>query len=577
MTIKQRRTRHAFMALLEDHPVIIGLFIRLLLTFALPALLDDGLLLKGVRYTDIDYDVFTDAAYHVAHGRSPYDRHTYRYTPFLAKLLALPIEHNNNYEERGGPLGMIFSIRYFGKILFCVADVICGYIIIVLRKQRRRCRTLSKYGNNNEQSTANVEKLTRGKEYILDYLTPELKDALWWLYNPLPINICTRGSAESLVVLLPVLATVAVADMYNQSSDTDSTKKLRRSCLPIISRACLAGIIHGIGIHAKLYPVIYTISFMANFSRQQQQRQVLSHSSNGKDSNTQEKSKGDDVVGWKYLLSNQDEESMSCRCCNTSKSEEGVGSTFPWKHPTQILMLGLFWIQRLLFTMSSILFLLISMLTVGALTYFAVHYYGHTALDEGLLYHFQRVDHRHNYSMYWYWIYLARGRAAAAISQLTDNVSTATPSESSGWGFIPLIPQVLILGFSSLGIAPYDLSFALFCQTFAFVAFNKVITAQYFTWYLCLLPLCSDRVNWNSKRMFLSLGLLLVSIITWLLSAFTLEMLGWRSHRQVWMASLFFFVANVNLLCSILNGYKRESSRASSQPGKGWGVKTKTS
>lgn len=239
-------------------------------------------------------------------------------------------------------------------------------------------------------------------------------------------------------------------------------------------------------------------------------------------------------------------------------------------------MLGLFWIQRLLFTMSSILFLLVSMGTVGALTYFAVHYYGQAALDEGLLYHFQRVDHRHNYSMYWYWIYLARGRAAAAISQLTDNVSTTTPS-TSGWGFIPLIPQVLILGFSSLGIAPYDLSFALFSQTFAFVAFNKVITAQYFTWYLCLLPLCSDRVNWNSKRMFLSLGLLLVSIITWLLSAFTLEMLGWRSHRQVWLASLFFFVANVNLLRSILNGYKRESSRASSQSGKRWGAKTKTS
>ena len=576
MTINRRRTRHTFRALLEDHPVIIGLLIRLLLTYALPALLDDGLLLKGVRYTDIDYDVFTDAAYHVANSRSPYDRHTYRYTPFLASLLALPIEHdNNNYGERGGLLGMIFSVRYFGKILFCVADVICGYIIIVLRKRRRRCSTLSNNGDNNEQSTTNVETITRWKEYIVDYITPELKDALWWLYNPLPINICTRGSAESLVVLLPVLATVAVADMYNQSSDTDSTRKLRRSCLPIISRACLAGIIHGIGIHAKLYPVIYTISFMASFSRQQQQRQVLSRSINGKGF-TKQKTKGDDVVGWKYLLSNHDENSMGSRCCNASKSEDGMGSTFPWKHPTQILMLGLFWIQRLLFTMSSILFLLVSMGTVGALTYFAVHYYGQAALDEGLLYHFQRVDHRHNYSMYWYWIYLARGRAAAAISQLTDNVSTTTPS-TSGWGFIPLIPQVLILGFSSLGIAPYDLSFALFSQTFAFVAFNKVITAQYFTWYLCLLPLCSDRVNWNSKRMFLSLGLLLVSIITWLLSAFTLEMLGWRSHRQVWLASLFFFVANVNLLRSILNGYKRESSRASSQSGKRWGAKTKTS
>ena len=211
--------------------------------------------------------------------------------------------------------------------------------------------------------------------------------------------------------------------------------------------------------------------------------------------------------------------------------------------------------------------------TVGVLTYLAVHYYGQTALDEGLLYHFQRVDHRHNYSMYWYWIYLARGKAETISSQLaTENTTT-----SSAWGFVPLIPQVLILGFSSLGVAPYDdLTFALFCQTFAFVAFNKVITAQYFTWYLCLLPLCSDRINWYSKRMFLSLGLLIVSIITWLLSAFTLEMLGWRSHRQVWLASLFFFVANVNLLTSILNGYKKETA-TSSQPGKGWTMKTKRS
>eukprot|EP00985_Skeletonema_marinoi_P011880 scaffold5632_cov146-Skeletonema_marinoi.AAC.10 len=33
-------------------------------------------------------------------------------------------------------------------------------------------------------------------------------------------------------------------------------------------------------------------------------------------------------------------------------------------------------------------------------------------------------------------------------------------------------------------------------------------------------------------------------------------MLGWRSHRQVWMASVLFFVANVNLLVAILNGYR---------------------
>lgn len=207
----------------------------------------------------------------------------------------------------------------------------------------------------------------------------------------------------------------------------------------------------------------------------------------------------------------------------------------------------------------SSLFLIISMGTVGSLTYLAVHYHGHKALDEGLLYHFQRVDHRHNYSMYWYWIYLARGRAAAAAM----TTELAAPS-TSFWGHIPLIPQILILGFSSLGIAPYDLSFALFCQTFAFVAFNKVITAQYFTWYLCLLPLCSNHIDWQSKRMYIALGFLFLSIIIWLLSAFTLEMLGWRTHRQVWLASLFFFIANVNLLRSIAMGYKKEMTGSSS-------------
>jgi len=449
--------------------------------------------------------------------------------------LALPLEYG-------------FSTRYFGKILFCIADVICGYIIVTLR---RRKRVLS--GANHP-----TKGDKRGWKNFID-LSPELKDALWWLYNPLPINICTRGSAESLVVLLPVLATVAVADMYQIRPSSSANRW--RGTLPIIARACFAGIFHGIGIHAKLYPVIYTISFMANFSRQQQQREMLSRNS------TQQNPKD---IGWRYLLSEQ---------MQFDPSKSKGSSTFPWKHPMQILVLAIFWVQRLLFTMSSILFLVVSMGTVGILTYLAVYQHGQEALDEGLLYHFQRVDHRHNYSMYWYWIYLARGRAEDTLSQLAGKAAENASLSASAWGYIPLVPQVLLLGFSSLGIAPYDLSFALFCQTFAFVAFNKVITAQYFTWYLCLLPLCSDRVNWNSKRMYFSLGVLIVSIITWLLSAFSLEMLGWKSHRQVWMASLFFFIANVNLLHSILKGYieskKKKQLEAFSQPGEGWAIKTK--
>ena len=220
------------------------------------------------------------------------------------------------------------------------------------------------------------------------------------------------------------------------------------------------------------------------------------------------------------------------------------------------------------------LFLLFTVGTVWALTYAAVHFHGREALDEGLLYHFQRVDHRHNYSMYWYWIYLGRGRVNEALSQLVKSAS----SPIGVWGHVPLIPQIVMLGFASLGIAPYDLTLALFSQTFAFVAFNKVMTAQYFTWYLCLLPLCSDRIQWSSKRMILSLGLLLLSIITWLASAFSLEMLGWKSHRQVWLASLFFFMANMNLMGAILSGYKSNKIISTlSNPGEGWAAKSKMS
>ncbi len=220
------------------------------------------------------------------------------------------------------------------------------------------------------------------------------------------------------------------------------------------------------------------------------------------------------------------------------------------------------------------------------LTHTSVYFYGRVALEEGLLYHFQRVDHRHNYSMYWYWIYLSRGRVTDAMKQMTLNGPWAsedfTKTESSSpmgfLGYIPLIPQIVVLGFTSLGIAPYDLTLALFCQTFAFVAFNKVMTAQYFTWYLCLLPLCADRIQWRSKRMISSLAFLLVSIVTWLLTAFTLEMLGWKSHRQVWLASVLFYVSNVNLLSAILNGYKeKENTVFMSTPGSGWATRTSKS
>ena len=69
--------------------------------------------------------------------------------------------------------------------------------------------------------------------------------------NRLLFSVCTRGSAESLVVLLPVLLTVWIAS-------APGTNK----CFS----AFLAGLCHGVAVHAKLYPIIYSLSFMTSFA-----------------------------------------------------------------------------------------------------------------------------------------------------------------------------------------------------------------------------------------------------------------------------------------------------------------------
>ena len=111
-----------------------------------------------LKYTDIDYVVFSDAAMHVCNGASPYKRETYRYTPLLAWVLV-----PNCY------------FPLFGKILFSLLDVFAGFVIYCI-----------------------VNGRTHG-EYSRRLAT------CFWLFNPLNIIVCTRGNAESVVCILVLL------------------------------------------------------------------------------------------------------------------------------------------------------------------------------------------------------------------------------------------------------------------------------------------------------------------------------------------------------------------------------------
>ncbi|VDO47047.1 unnamed protein product [Haemonchus placei] len=97
-----------------------------------------------VNFTDIDYSVYSDAAKHVAAGRSPFERETYRYTPALAWIL-LP---NNSYRDFG-----MFS------------ENICSLFL-----------------------TSSL-----GEDWIIQSVVA------FWLANPLTAVISARGSADVLV------------------------------------------------------------------------------------------------------------------------------------------------------------------------------------------------------------------------------------------------------------------------------------------------------------------------------------------------------------------------------------------
>lgn len=133
------------------------------LVFAAAILLRAVLLVYGLfqdayspmKYTDIDYFVFTDATRFVAQGTSPYRRDTYRYTPLLAWLI-YPTAWPGWFS--------------FGKALFAFGDIIAGWLIF---------QTLR---SNSNMSTERA-----------------LKFASIWLLNPMVAQISTRGSSEGLL------------------------------------------------------------------------------------------------------------------------------------------------------------------------------------------------------------------------------------------------------------------------------------------------------------------------------------------------------------------------------------------
>ena len=156
-----------------------------------------------VKYTDIDYLVFTDAARFVAGGQGPYERETYRYTPVLAWLL-LPTAARPSSSSSSSSSMAAVALFSSGKVLFAAADLVAGRLL--------------------ERVLARSMDGARARRF-----------AAIWLLNPMVATISTRGSAEGLLgVLVAALLSAVMA-----------------------RRVVLAGLLLGFGVHFKIYPFIY--------------------------------------------------------------------------------------------------------------------------------------------------------------------------------------------------------------------------------------------------------------------------------------------------------------------------------
>ncbi|KAJ0102195.1 hypothetical protein Patl1_05696 [Pistacia atlantica] len=90
-------------------------------------------------------------------------------------------------------------------------------------------------------------------------------------------------------------------------------------------------------------------------------------------------------------------------------------------------------------------------------------------------------------------------------------------------------------------------------NTVAFVAFNKVITAQYFVWFFCLLPLI---LPWTKMKLkwegFICILVWMGAQTHWLLWGYLLEFKGKNVFLKLWLASLVFLAANTFILVMII-------------------------
>lgn len=442
--------------------LLTGLLLRVALIYV--GVLQDASA-SGVKYTDVDYAVYTDAAALVAQGESPYARATYRYTPLLAWVL-VPTSW-------GGALW-----PHAGKMLFALMDV--GLAACV--RSILRLRGLS------------AESATRRGAWLV-------------LFNPLVINLSTRGNADTLIVLLVLLTLWSL----------------------MRARPTLAALLFGLAVHVKIYPIIYALAMVLFLNAD-----YPTAATTGAQEQEQRKAGGKRRTG---------EQQLVVVAPAASSSSSLLRDCF---HPLSL---------KLRFT-------LVSAGSFVLLTAGCYLVYGRRFVDETYLYHVVRADTRHNFSVWFTQLYLQGSEkfAATAAAAAGDGGVEAAAAVSVGAGvdvlsrWLPLLsflPQLLVLFVLSLALYR-DLPLFVFASTLAFVSWNKVVTAQYFLWWMLPLMLVAPQSSMGRGDAAALAAAWLSTEVGWLYTGLRVEFRGESAFTDMWAAGLAFFAANITMLAAVI-------------------------
>ena len=511
---------------------------------------------SSLKYTDIDYYVYCDAAKFIANYKSPYTRITYRYSPIIAWLLYPTIYY-----------------PHYGKLLFSLFDVACIYQTYKIN--------LLLVSTLKQASTRTKQTSTHYKDHNILLII-----SLFQCFNLYSIIICTRGSSDSITnYILLLFLTTLLSHQY-----------------------ILSGCLYGLAIHLRIYPIIYLptiLLYLWYYCRYDCKTATdlytpkpltsgaatvpITHNHHTPTTNSTTRTPTYIRSLFAYLYQYKAIICFILSMCisfliPTTLSYYTYGEEYmqhAWLyHITRIDYKHNFsiYFYNYYLSLSPSSSPITTTTIYDASTGYTPTTMSYTSIYNSIYTSYTNISYTHilddtlkyiqNNSLpsqvvlllITAWHYIRSPNPNIYREKRVSTPTFATDSNTSESEPVSLI--------SYRGLVRPKLCTCLLIQTMIFVTYNKVITAQYFTWYLIYLPLIlieigqnydlfrdiSGKIVYDSKyRVSIILcSMWVCSICIWLVMAYVLEYVGINSYLYIWLASNMFFIVNVSIIISLL-------------------------